>query len=164
MEPLERNGCDVLLEDISASDLQDKVRFQPKLISSARLLDSYFKVTENDPVMGGVSNSNSSVGSSELAWDGEVKIVPSLDAPGFCLIYTEGVNRFSDASAYSALTLKVRQNMTLTESCLAWIQCLCLMKAAIILNLLKWSENLSSISMLTRAPRVLYAGTLNHSI
>jgi len=82
-------------------------------------------VTENDPVMGGVSESNSTVGSNELAWDGEVKIVPSLDAPGFCLIYTEGINRFADASAYTALTLKVNPggSFVLTKALFVELAC-----------------------------------------
>lgn len=77
--------------------------------------------------MGGVSESNTTVGSSELAWDGEVKIVPSLDAPGFCLIYTEGINRFADASAYSALTLKVNHSgsFVLSNTVFEPLACIC---------------------------------------
>ena len=65
-------------------------------------------VAENDPVMGGVSNGNITIESDRLAWDGDVKIVPELEAPGFCLTYTTGLNHFPNASAFSALTLKVR--------------------------------------------------------
>ena len=42
-------------------------------------------MTGNDPEMGGVSISSLIVNADRLAWEGDVKIVPSLDAPGFCL-------------------------------------------------------------------------------
>lgn len=44
----------------------------------------------NDPVMGGQSNSDFTVDddADRLNWNGEVKIVPSLSAPGFCNLET----------------------------------------------------------------------------
>ena len=68
-------------------------------------------VAENDPVMGGVSNSSISIESDRLAWEGAVEIVPSLAAPGFCLTYSTGKNDFPDASSFSSLTLKVRSSV-----------------------------------------------------
>jgi len=56
--------------------------------------------------MGGVSDSNITIGSDYLSWEGEVEIVPSLSAPGFCLVETVGRHIFPDASAYTHLTLK----------------------------------------------------------
>jgi len=40
--------------------------------------------TVNDPVMGGRSESTVSVSDGQATWAGEVKIVPFLQAPGFC--------------------------------------------------------------------------------
>ena len=44
----------------------------------------------------------------------QVKIVPSLSAPGFCLTYTTGFNNFADASSYTDLTLRVRSTIEYT--------------------------------------------------
>jgi len=48
-------------------------------------------VTENDPVMGGVSESSWTPVSKDKAgeWKGQVKIVPFLRAPGFCTVRTD---------------------------------------------------------------------------
>jgi len=54
---------------------------------------------ENDPVMGGKSVSTAVVERGELAWKGEVKIVPFLHAPGFCTVRTEAFK--GDVSAYA---------------------------------------------------------------
>ncbi len=40
----------------------------------------------NDPVMGGVSESGFKVQGNKGIWEGEVKIVPRLHAPGFCRV------------------------------------------------------------------------------
>mmetsp|Transcript_82387 Transcript_82387/g.160720 ORF Transcript_82387/g.160720 Transcript_82387/m.160720 type:complete len:165 (+) Transcript_82387:127-621(+) len=64
--------------------------------------------------MGGVSSSNITIESDRLAWDGEVKIVPSLAAPGFCLTYTTSPRKFPDASAFSDLALRVRSTVPYT--------------------------------------------------
>ena len=68
-------------------------------------------IAENDPVMGGVSYSNVTVEADRLAWDGEVKIVPSLAAPGFCYIQSKGRTLFADASNFTHLTLRVRSTI-----------------------------------------------------
>jgi len=65
----------------------------------------------NDPVMGGLSNSNWTLNNANQTalWKGEVKIVPSLKAPGFCNAETTGVlKRFNDASGYSHLEVRMR--------------------------------------------------------
>jgi hypothetical protein len=66
----------------------------------------------NDPVMGGLSTSSFKVNhtTSTLLWDGIVRIVPSLRAPGFCnLETTNGVTtRANDASPYTHLMARVR--------------------------------------------------------
>eukprot|EP00045_Choanoeca_perplexa_P018535 m.293050 g.293050 ORF g.293050 m.293050 type:complete len:220 (-) comp18217_c0_seq1:68-727(-) len=61
----------------------------------------------NDPVMGGVSNSKFSVNETirSLVWNGEVKIVPSLKAPGFANLENVGLRRFPDASAYTHILI-----------------------------------------------------------
>lgn len=68
----------------------------------------------NDPVMGGLSNSTFSVDadSATAAWVGEVRVVPSLDAPGFCNAETTGwPATFNDASAYDYLQIKLRASI-----------------------------------------------------
>ena len=61
--------------------------------------------------MGGQSNSDYSVVDSDyLSWNGEVKIVPSLKAPGFCNLETSKnyFDKFPDASGSTHLTLLVK--------------------------------------------------------
>ncbi|GMH90936.1 hypothetical protein TL16_g11911 [Triparma laevis f. inornata] len=66
----------------------------------------------NDPVMGGQSNSDYTVDddADRLNWNGEVKIVPSLSAPGFCNLETSKnyMDKFPDASGSTHLTLLVK--------------------------------------------------------
>jgi len=66
----------------------------------------------NDPVMGGVSVSTVYINKTLAAavWDGQVKIVPSLKAPGFCNYETEKaeLTRFADISSTTHLLLRVR--------------------------------------------------------
>jgi hypothetical protein len=66
----------------------------------------------NDPVMGGQSYSNYSIDkdSGIAKWIGEVKIVPSLSAPGFCNFETQNplASKFNDASPYTHLEIRIR--------------------------------------------------------
>merc|ERR1719310_1686419 len=68
----------------------------------------------NDPVMGGVSFStfSANVSGATAKWVGQVNVVPSLKAPGFCNAETtdgQGVSaRFNDASAFSHIEIKAR--------------------------------------------------------
>ena len=68
----------------------------------------------NDPVMGGQSNSTFTVAGGVGVFDGEVKIVPALKAAGFCNAETAGKSAFPDASAFDALSFKVRNTGHLT--------------------------------------------------
>jgi hypothetical protein len=71
--------------------------------------------TENDPVMGGVSESTWHVGPSSVdgnktvgVWKGVTRIVPSLHAPGFTIAMTESppfVKYFPDISKTAGLAL-----------------------------------------------------------
>lgn len=71
--------------------------------------------TENDPVMGGVSESTWHLGPSREdgnktvgLWKGVTRIVPSLNAPGFTIAMTEQpplVKQFPDISTTSGLAL-----------------------------------------------------------
>lgn len=68
----------------------------------------------NDPVMGGVSTSTwtiDKIKSKSAMWNGEVKNVPSLKAPGFC--NAETVNwfaKFADVSAFTHLLIRARSS------------------------------------------------------
>mmetsp|Transcript_12473 Transcript_12473/g.43656 ORF Transcript_12473/g.43656 Transcript_12473/m.43656 type:complete len:240 (-) Transcript_12473:148-867(-) len=65
----------------------------------------------NDPVMGGRSSSTWSIDTSagQAHWNGTVRIVPSLKAPGFCNAETtDWIGKFNDASAFTHLLLRVR--------------------------------------------------------
>ena len=57
-------------------------------------------VTVNDPVMGGASVSSFTTVADEKIgrWTGEVKIVKSLGAPGFCTLRTAGDDRFANVT------------------------------------------------------------------
>ena len=69
-------------------------------------------IVMNDPVMGGQSISKAFINTSLSAavWDGQVRIVPKLSAPGFCNYMTTRAltTHFADASPYTHLTLRVR--------------------------------------------------------
>jgi len=62
----------------------------------------------NDPVMGGQSYGTFNVSTAQKLglWQGEVKIVPFLHAPGFCNAQAYG--SFPDASGMKALTIRAR--------------------------------------------------------
>jgi len=66
----------------------------------------------NDPVMGGVSYSNWTVDDSNKkgVWKGAVKIVPSLNAPGFCNVMSEK-KAWNDAVGYSHMIIKARSTI-----------------------------------------------------
>jgi len=71
----------------------------------------------NDPVMGGVSVSNYSVAEadSKLVWSGEVKVVPSLQAPGFCnLETTPSFREFNDATGATHMEIFARSTQPYT--------------------------------------------------
>lgn len=64
--------------------------------------------TLNDPVMGGESFSSFSLDDGKcLIWEGEVKIVSFLQAPGFCILRTAGRQRFSGLNATSRISFLV---------------------------------------------------------
>jgi hypothetical protein len=69
---------------------------------------SFVWTDENDPVMGGVSHSTFNISDDTGIFDGEVKIVPSLKAPGFCFLHTIGVGKFNSAKGMTHLELVVR--------------------------------------------------------
>merc|ERR1719424_1489556 len=68
----------------------------------------------NDPVMGGQSVSTFSQGKGVGIFDGEVKIVPSLHAAGFCNLETEGTAKFPDISSTDGLAIRMRNTGKLT--------------------------------------------------
>jgi len=74
----------------------------------------HFDVT-NDPVMGGLSSSNFTVNTNlQLGlFEGTVRIVPKLQAPGFCEILTPNPfsTRFADVSTFTHLALRVRSKV-----------------------------------------------------
>jgi len=76
-----------------------------------------WKVT-NDPVMGGRSKSHFNVGTDGAGnkniglFTGDVAIVPSLKAPGFCNSFVTIPNK--DASAYNAFEITIRSHGPLT--------------------------------------------------
>jgi len=63
---------------------------------------------ENDPVMGGVSVGSFGEQNGQGVWRGEVKIVPKLQAPGFCTIHTGG-SQFPDMSSEDGLLVTIEQ-------------------------------------------------------
>jgi hypothetical protein len=63
--------------------------------------------TVNDPVMGGGSVSTFEQRGAVGVWEGEVKVVPFLHAPGFCTLRTTDDKVFPDCSNTSYMTLKL---------------------------------------------------------
>ena len=82
-----------------------------------------WKVT-NDPVMGGRSKSHFTVGTDGAGnkdiglFTGDVAIVPSLKAPGFCNSFVTIPN--ADASEYDAIEITVRSHGPLTAFKSSW--------------------------------------------
>ena len=68
----------------------------------------------NDPLMGGQSVSTFDVKDGFGVFDGEVKIVPSLGAAGFCNLETEAGQTFPDITGAEGLLLSIRNTGTLT--------------------------------------------------
>jgi hypothetical protein len=62
----------------------------------------------NDPVMGGLSNSKFYVNDTVRSgiWNGDVRIVPSLKAPGFCNLENVGLHKFGDASSFTHILIR----------------------------------------------------------
>jgi len=70
----------------------------------------------NDPVMGGKSVSTFTVDADRKlgVWDGEVKIVPFLKAPGFCNLQAPGLNKkaaFPDVSGSDGIVVRAQQTL-----------------------------------------------------
>lgn len=65
----------------------------------------------NDPVMGGRSTGTTTVTNGMLIFDGEVAIVPSLQAPGFITSTTRDGKRFPDVSACQGVALTLKSEM-----------------------------------------------------
>merc|ERR1712110_959417 len=68
----------------------------------------------NDPVMGGQSKSTFEVDTNRKLgiWDGDVKIVPFLHAPGFCNLQSPGLGKtakFPDLSSTAGLVVRMRE-------------------------------------------------------
>jgi len=68
----------------------------------------------NDPVMGGKSTSTIKIDDARKlgVWDGEVKIVPFLKAPGFCNLQSPGLGKtasFPDLSSSSGIIVRARE-------------------------------------------------------
>ena len=72
------------------------------------------KVIILKPVMGGVSSSTwkiDTVKTKSAIWNGQVRIVPSLKAPGFCNAETTNwFAKFNDVSAYSHLLIHAKSS------------------------------------------------------
>lgn len=68
-------------------------------------------ITVNDPVMGGQSSSSVSVAASQAVWTGEVKIVPFLQAPGFCNLQTRHA-QIPDITGSEGLSVRVKAPKT----------------------------------------------------
>jgi len=66
----------------------------------------------NDPVMGGVSVSTFEVNENENfgIFNGTVKIVPSLNAPGFCSMQADGEYNDASSSIGGSIVLRVRSS------------------------------------------------------
>merc|ERR1711907_776165 len=62
----------------------------------------------NDPVMGGASNGTFSIKNGVAIMDGNVNLIPRLQAPGFIKFETYGMKGFPDASKCKSLHFVVR--------------------------------------------------------
>merc|ERR1711871_609429 len=67
---------------------------------------------QNDPVMGGQSTGSFTIKKSVGYFEGEVKDVPFLKAPGFIKVTTTDKNSWPDVSGCDAMVLNVMSNNT----------------------------------------------------
>jgi hypothetical protein len=65
----------------------------------------------NDPVMGGQSTSTFNVEASKGIFEGEVKVVTFLGAPGFCNLETSGTVSFPDVSDTDGIVVTAKQTL-----------------------------------------------------
>lgn len=65
----------------------------------------------NDPVMGGQSTSTFNVQASKGIFEGEVKVVTFLGAPGFCNLETSGTVSFPDVSDTDGIVVTAKQTL-----------------------------------------------------
>lgn len=78
-------------------------------------------VAVNDPVMGGQSSGNVSIDSTRgvADWQGDVKIVPFLHAPGFCNVQSPGLGKteqLPDVSGFDGISIDATNLGTSSES------------------------------------------------
>lgn len=66
--------------------------------------------TTNDPVMGGVSAGNFSIQADRGEWAGEVRIVPKLQAPGFCRVDAKLGFLPKDVSDFDGITYRMNHS------------------------------------------------------
>lgn len=67
-------------------------------------------IETNDPVMGGQSTGNFSIINNTGNFQGNCKLIPYLNAPGFCKLYTKSKNNYSDISSYINKSLSILLN------------------------------------------------------
>ena len=94
-----------------------------KFVELVDIAKSKWRLT-NDPVMGGLSHSTIQVDQSlsEVNFQGEVKIVPKLQAPGFCDAETSAplLSKFPSATGYDGIQLVLKASGPLRQFKQSW--------------------------------------------
>jgi len=99
---------DGLQQGIDETDDVFLVSFNPES-------DEHAWTTVNDPVMGGASTSTYTIQPESGLWEGEVKVVSFLGAPGFCTLrtgalYSQTKDIFPDATGTEYLVLQLEED------------------------------------------------------
>jgi len=108
---LQAYGNDVTTTEYSSGQLRGRPDQNILLVSfdSDSTLQPW--TTVNDPVMGGKSTSTITVRSGVGVWEGEVKVVDSLQAPGFCTLRTDNLDEkpFPDSTGTTYFTVRMEE-------------------------------------------------------
>jgi len=115
LKSVEATGCDDSLPSTYTENPPDTPQNSPMVLSNGDIrIESFASpyhswFTVSDQVMGGVSNSdlNVVVNDGEAVFEGEIKNVESLGAPGFITMETRG-GYFPDVSMCEALKINLR--------------------------------------------------------
>lgn len=109
---LQAYGNDPTTTEYSSGQLRGRPGQNILLVSFDSDSTEYPWTTVNDPVMGGASTSTITVSSGVGVWEGEVRVVDFLDAPGFCTLRTSNLDEeehFPDVTGTTYFTVRMEE-------------------------------------------------------
>jgi len=110
---LQAHGNDATTAEHSSSQLRGSSVADEDILLVSFDSAEHTWTTVNDPVMGGASTSTITVSSGVGVWEGEVKVVEFLGAPGFCTLRTGNLGeeqQFPDPTGTDYLTVRMEES------------------------------------------------------